>query len=156
MAEMTIVKGDATRPTLRGNKLIVHICNDVGKWGKGFVMALSARWKKPEEEYRKWFKSGNVFVLGAVQQVQVEPDIWVINMIAQHDIKNGPDGTPPIRYEALTEALKGVCLIAREYNATVHMPKIGTGLAGGDWEKIRVIIEQELCRKGIAVTVYNL
>ena len=36
---------DATAPTAIGNKIIVHICNDIGAWGKGFVMALSKKWK---------------------------------------------------------------------------------------------------------------
>jgi O-acetyl-ADP-ribose deacetylase (regulator of RNase III) len=47
--------GDATRPVGRGNKIIAHVCNDQGRWGKGFVMAISARWPLPEEAYRKWF-----------------------------------------------------------------------------------------------------
>lgn len=156
MGEMRIIPGDATRPVGAGNKLIVHICNDVGAWGKGFVMALSARWKEPEAQYRAWAKSGEVFELGAVQQVQVEPDIWVVNMIAQHGIRKAPDGTPPIRYEALTEALKGVYLLATQYSATVHMPRIGAGLAGRDWEIIAGIIEDELCNNGIEVIVYDL
>jgi hypothetical protein len=29
-------------------KLICHICNDLGGWGKGFVLALSRRWEGPE------------------------------------------------------------------------------------------------------------
>ena len=43
------VTGDATRPVGTGNKVLVHVCNDVGGWGRGFVMALSARWSAPEE-----------------------------------------------------------------------------------------------------------
>ena len=31
--------GDATLPAGPGPKIIVHICNDQGKWGKGFVSA---------------------------------------------------------------------------------------------------------------------
>ena len=39
--------GDATRPEGDGPKIIAHICNDVGAWGKGFVLALSKRWNTP-------------------------------------------------------------------------------------------------------------
>ncbi len=55
---MTIqyLKGDATNPTGDNNKVIVHICNDLGKWGKGFVLAISKRWSKPEQVYRDSFK----------------------------------------------------------------------------------------------------
>ena len=33
------------------DKIIVHICNDNGKWGSGFVLAISKRWIKPKDEY---------------------------------------------------------------------------------------------------------
>jgi len=35
--------GDATAPKADGPVVIVHVCNDVGKWGKGFVLAVSKR-----------------------------------------------------------------------------------------------------------------
>jgi hypothetical protein len=38
----------------------------------------------------------------------------------------------------------------------VHMPRIGCGLAGGQWEEIEPIIETTLGAKGVAVTVYDL
>ncbi|MEZ4800268.1 MAG: hypothetical protein R2809_10945 [Flavobacteriales bacterium] len=41
MAKVNYVTGDATIPQTNGNKIIVHVCNDIGGWGKGFVMAIS-------------------------------------------------------------------------------------------------------------------
>ena len=46
------VIGDATRPIGEGTKLIIHISNDLGGWGRGFVLALSRRWDAPEKVYR--------------------------------------------------------------------------------------------------------
>lgn len=37
MSGITYLKGDATAPQAKGVKLIVHVCNDLGGWGKGFV-----------------------------------------------------------------------------------------------------------------------
>ncbi|MDJ1502927.1 hypothetical protein [Xanthocytophaga agilis] len=31
------VKGDAAKPQTEGNKIIFHICNDIGGWRRGFV-----------------------------------------------------------------------------------------------------------------------
>ena len=56
MSAITYIKGDATCPQAKGTKLIVHICNDLGGWGKGFVVAISKRWPKPEEAYREWHR----------------------------------------------------------------------------------------------------
>jgi len=36
------------------------------------------------------------------------------------------------------------------------MPRIGAGLAGGDWDTIEAIITEELCAHDIPVTVYDL
>jgi len=35
------------------------------------------------------------------------------------------------------------------------MPKIGAGLAGGDWTKIAAIIENELKGRHVTVVVWN-
>ena len=39
---------------------------------------------------------------------------------------------------------------------SVHMPRIGCGLAGGTWERIEPLIVKVLCERGIPVTVYDL
>lgn len=69
MTEIKYVDGDATQPIGNGNKIIVHVCNDIGAWGKGFVMAISKRWKTPEENYKRWYASKEFFCLGEVQLV---------------------------------------------------------------------------------------
>jgi O-acetyl-ADP-ribose deacetylase (regulator of RNase III) len=108
------LRGDATSPQAKGNKIIAHICNDRGGWGKGFVLAISRRWREPEISYRKWHRerAKNDFGLGAIQFVQTESYIWVANMVAQRGMKTGSKG-PPIRYEAVETCLAktgGFCL----------------------------------------------
>jgi O-acetyl-ADP-ribose deacetylase (regulator of RNase III) len=147
--------GDATTPENKGNKIIVHVCNDIGAWGKGFVMAISKRWKEPERSYRDWFKTKDNFVLGQVQFVQVEDELWVANLIGQHKINKDEQGNAPIRYEAILSGLDKVGQFALENNATVHMPRIGCGLAGGTWDRIEPLIQATLIEKNIPVTVYN-
>src|SRR5262245_12281524 len=156
MTALSFIKGDATSPQAKGRKLIAHICNDLGKWGKGFVMALSARWPEPEQAYREWHRdrAESDFGLGAVQLVQVEPYIWVANMVAQHGVRGGTN-RQPIRYEAVEECLEKLTLKALELSVSVHMPRIGCGLAGGKWELIEPLIVQTLCRREVPVTVYD-
>lgn len=76
-------------------------------------------------------------------------------MIAQHGIRS-VRGVPPIRYEALAECLTLVARKADELNASVHMPRIGCGLAGGEWDRIEPITLSSLCERGVLVTVYDL
>jgi O-acetyl-ADP-ribose deacetylase (regulator of RNase III) len=148
--------GDATIPVSAGHRIIIHICNDVGVWGAGFVLALSKRWKKPEEQYRMWYRGQNKFELGEIQDVWVQSDTTVVNMIAQHDVGPGEDGSPPLRMGALEECLKKVAKLAEEYDSSVHCPRIGSGLAGGCWDDIESLIKKCLVDQGINVTVYDL
>jgi O-acetyl-ADP-ribose deacetylase (regulator of RNase III) len=149
------IKGDATNPTINDSKIIVHICNDIGGWGKGFVMAISKRWKLPEQRYREWFKTMDNFNLGQVQFVQVEEELWVANLIGQHKINKDENDNAPIRYEAILLGLEKVGQFAIDNKATVHMPRIGCGLAGGTWDKIEPLINSSFTKKSIQVTVYD-
>lgn len=160
------VRGDATAPTGIRNKIIAHVCNDSGRWGKGFVVAVSRRWPQPEARYRAWFKDRNHpssgFKLGAVQFVEVEcqtalfgDKLWIANMVAQHGVRSAENKTP-IRYDALSLALQQVAEFAKKNDASVHMPKIGAGLAGGDWNIIETHINECLIQRKIPVTVYEL
>ena len=151
---LSYVEGDATAPRAAGPRVVVHVCNDVGGWGAGFVLAVSRRWKAPEREYRAWFKaSDGTFQLGAVQFVEVEPDMWVANLIGQHGIRPTKAG-PPVRYDAIRAGLREVADFAARHEASVHMPRIGSGLAGGDWSTIEDIVTSELAE--LDVTVYDL
>ena len=154
--EIKYLVGDATRPQGKGPKIIAHVCNDIGAWGKGFVMAVSNRWKLPEREYRKWAKDGESkgFRLGNIQLLDVEKELWVANMIGQHGIRK-KGGKPPIRYEALESCLLKLEEQADELKASVHMPRIGAGLAGGDWNIISKLIQERLADRGIEVFVYD-
>ncbi|MFB6818428.1 macro domain-containing protein [Streptomyces sp. NPDC056347] len=156
MSGITYIQGDATAPQGKGVKLIAHVCNDLGGWGKGFVLALSRRWPEPEAAYRRWHRerADNDFGLGAAQFVQVRPDIWVANMVGQRGIRRGSNGVP-VRYEAIDTALGAVADRAEELGASVHMPRIGCGLAGGKWSRIEPLIQERLTGRGVEVTVYD-
>ena len=52
--EINYVIGDATQPVSENPVIICHIVNNLSRWGKGFVMALSRRYPQPEREYRRW------------------------------------------------------------------------------------------------------
>lgn len=158
---VTYVKGDATKPQGNGNRIIAHICNDSGGWGAGFVKAVDGISLRPQNKYREWYreirKGGGYFIsLGETQMVPLEErGLFVCNMIAQHGTvsKLNPQ---PLSYEALGFALEELADYAIFYAASVHMPKIGSGLARGNWDIIESMINRILTLKEIDVTVYEL
>lgn len=156
------VVGDATRPEGDGYRIIAHCCNNLGVWGAGFVVALSRRWPRPEVEYRRWAEGHGKDkfrkMLGAMQLVPVERGLAVANIVGQDGVGRAPDGGAPVRYEAIG---RGFEFIARhlqnvEGGGSVHMPRIGCGLAGGRWPEIEALIDVHFVARDIPVTVYDL
>ena len=139
--DLKYLLGDAANP-IHKPAIIAHCCNDIGGWGRGFVLALSKKYPTAEISYREWFKTGTP-VLGDVQFVQVTSDICVANMVAQHDVKwNG--NIPPIRYFALNKCFEQVYEKALDEKLTVSMPRLGAALAGGSWHEIEKIIKVQM------------
>lgn len=152
---MKIISGDVTKPISGG--LICHIVNDLKLMGSGVALALLNKWGNVKADYLAWDEE--TFKLGNVQFVQVEDNIQVVNMIAQHQIKGYDKNAtiPPIRYEALRNCLKSVADVAKNNNYTVHLPYLmGCDRAGGNWDIVTGIINKELCEKNIEVIVYKL
>lgn len=160
------VRGDATRPQGFGNKIIVHCCNNEGCWGAGFVMALSRHWPQPEAQYHRWAHNGRAegkpfelgqFVLVPVMNPHSVKELRVCNLIGQDGVGYIPGERPPIRYDAIDE---GLWTLGKALSLTdlwsVHMPRMGAGLAGGDWRIIEAIIVKNLIEMDIPVTVYDL
>lgn len=146
--------GDATQPSSPSPTLILHCCNDVGAWGAGFVLALSKRWPQPEAEFRRWSSSPRRPELGQVQFVPVDDGVTVANLIGQRGVRSSANPCP-VSYLAIRMGLRRVAEWCLEHGAAVQMPKMGAGLAGGQWETIERIVVEELVDKGISVTVYT-
>lgn len=168
---ITYTTGDATRPHGDGPKIIAHIVNDEGKWGSGFVVALSQRNMSPEKAYRAWsrrddeylryippinFLQGQ-FMLGGIQLVKYTgPDVLVANMVAQRGVRHDSSAPRAVQYGSLESCLARVAEEAERLGASVHMPRIGCGLGGGSWDEIEPIIQNTLIARGVPVTVYDL
>lgn len=150
--QIKYINGDATRPISSGNKIIVHCCNNLGLWGAGFVLALSKRWPHCHQQYLEMFSDGRSPILGTTQFVLVESDIVVANIIGQNGVRT-PKNPRPVDYNAIKEGFRFVRKFAIENQASIHMPRIGCGLAGGDWSIIESLIVDELT--SIDVTVYD-
>jgi O-acetyl-ADP-ribose deacetylase (regulator of RNase III) len=72
----------------------------------------------------------------------------IVNLYGQFDYSGRTRGEIDLNYVALREKMK-----QRFSGKTFGMPKIGAGLAGGDWELIESIIDEEL--SGESVTIVN-
>lgn len=151
---ITYVVGDATQPSGSGHKIIAHVVNDVGAWGAGFVLALSRRWPAVEEHYRNAHARGG-HTLGYTTFIRVGLDLLVANMYAQRGYRSR-DNPVPLDYEALRRCLTSLGIGLESSGGSLHIPRIGCGLAGGKWDRVEPIIREEVCSRGASVVVYDL
>lgn len=149
------VSGDATAPQRPAPWMIAHVCNDLGRWGKGFVKPLARRWPAAKREYLARARATGV-ALGEVQFVALGEGRWVANMIGQRGVYRAGRKDAPIRYEALARCLARTSARALELGASLHMPRIGAGLAGGDWAEIEALLRGQLALARLEVLVYTL
>jgi len=148
--------GDATEPRGEGQKIIAHIVNDSSKnWGRGFGRFVAEKWPEVTEDFHQWAeKDKSNLRLGSFHLYSILEGLHIFHMVAQHGY--GHSETPRIRYGALAMCLSSLSQEARNLSATVHMPRIGTGYAGGNWSVISELIDETLIKHGVSVTVYDL
>lgn len=156
VSEIKVIKGNALKPRGEGNRIIVQLVNDRARtWGAGFAKNVRKRWPEVQVRFTEWFDSfRSTSRLGAIHLAEIEPSLFLASIVGQHGY--GPSPKPRIRYRAIAQALENLAKVAIEKNATLHMPKIGSGESKGSWEIVREIIDEVVCRKHISVTVYEL
>lgn len=135
--------------------------SEMRKARAAFILEVAQAGVVPTDEEvaavsRDWNLGRNPpFHLGAVQFVEAEPALWVANLVGQH--RTIQDGERiPIRYEALALGFQTIATFCREHMASVHAPRLGAGLARGNWTQIAGLLEREVVARGIPVTVYEL
>ena len=116
--------------------------------------------ESPRGQYLAWFNTKeektSTFGLGSVQVTKQPDGIYVGNMIAQNGIRaRRSEKTQLVDYEAIRTCLATVRIMCEVLGSSVHCPKFGAGLGGGDWSVIEKILIEELEQHGISVTVYE-
>ena len=146
---MKTIKGDLI--TLSGNddnyfNIIVHGCNCFNTMGAGIAPQIAKAY--PEAcEADQMTRPGCKVKLGHISVGYHPRNYWgtliVINGYTQYGC--GGDGKPAVDYDALRSVFQQVAHVALTVrNARIGYPMIGAGLAGGDWDIIAGIIEEEL------------
>jgi O-acetyl-ADP-ribose deacetylase (regulator of RNase III) len=133
--------------------IICHVCNNIGAWGQGFALSISKKWDWVEHSYKNWHRRGltmmdgnknNTYVnfkLGCVQFVVINKKLIVANMIAQNGIIS-PTNNKQLSMEDLEICLEKCYSVAKMHGAALQMPRIGAGLAGGDWNEIEPVLRR--------------
>lgn len=147
--------GDATKP--RGNdvKIIAQVVNTSAGLGMGFGKSLAKNYPVIKSELANWANNKAKFKLGETNLIKISDRQYIFQMLAQKGLY-AKTGEIPLKYNDLRTCLKELCSVAKEINASVHMPQIGAGQAKGDWNIILGMLYDELINENIKVNIYLL
>jgi O-acetyl-ADP-ribose deacetylase (regulator of RNase III) len=166
------VNGNIIALALEGKfDVIAHGCNCLSTMGAGLApqMAKTFGCDKFEMELRgkDINKLGCIdyerFVLGEnsiwsledADNKKNEPEVTVVNAYTQYMYgRNHANGVSrPIDYEALALCMRKMNTVFK--GTHIGLPQIGAGLAGGDWNRIKGIIIEELIDCRVTVVIFN-
>ena len=149
---MKTVKGDLIKLALEKRfDVIIHGCNCMCEMGAGIAKAIRSQFPEAYEADLQTEK-GSREKLGTITHATVkrnEHEVTVVNAYTQyHYMGSGV----LVDYDAVRSAMRNV---KQSFSGKkIGYPKIGAGLAGGDWEVIAGIIDEELAGEDHALVEF--
>lgn len=138
--------------------ILCHQTNFFGVMGAGIAATIRDK-LLTSAQYREYVNLCREYgsdLLGNVQYLRCEDGTVVANCFSQDDARlDYPKGriAPLTDYNAMLSCFMNVLQTALNIEKDVYMPyKIGCGIAGGDWRKVRSIINEVFA--GSPVNVY--
>jgi O-acetyl-ADP-ribose deacetylase (regulator of RNase III) len=150
---MKIVKGDLIKLAIQGEfDVIVHGCNCFCTMGAGIALTIKQYFPTAYKADLATTK-GDKSKLGTFSFAEIKIDdktLIVINAYSQYHWK-GTDGKAD--YEAIRAVFQA---IKQQFGGLrIGYPAIGAGLAGGDWQIILTIIDEELLGEDHTFVVFD-
>ena len=132
-------------------KIIVHQVNCKGVMGAGFAKQVREAFPKCYEEYKNLCNKSSD-LLGTYSIYKVNDILAIANIFGQYNYGVRAVYT---NYEAFNNAFKK---LRKDYpNAEIIAPyNIGCGLAGGDWEVVKPILDKYNIKTSKNIDLYNL
>jgi O-acetyl-ADP-ribose deacetylase (regulator of RNase III) len=137
-------KGDL----LKSTGIISHGCNCVGGFGSGVAGQIAAQYPFVKEYYLHKHNNGG-WKLGDIQIVSVTPDKLFVNCATQKEYY--PRDIVHADYRAIQTILNKLYRIHEDTGLEVNIPKIGCGLAGGDWNIVEKLVDCQFAFSNITV-----
>jgi O-acetyl-ADP-ribose deacetylase (regulator of RNase III) len=143
------IDGDLVRDA-QNFDVIGHCCNCFHSMGAGIAPQIKHKFPEAYEADCKTNK-GDEAKLGTISFTENTTPI-VVNLYGQFDYTGRRSGKMDLDYDALRLALRE--MKEKFSGKTIGLPMIGSGLAGGDWEIIERIIEEEMRGEYVTIVRY--
>lgn len=141
------IQGDLVRDAERDFDVIGHGCNCWCTFGAGIALAIKNKYPEAYDVDCKT-KSGDRNKLGTISYTKGTVPI-IVNLYTQFGYGNSRFGKVDLDYDALRSSLK---LVKEKFSGkTFGFPMIGSGLAGGSWDVIEKIIQEEMVDEDVTI-----
>jgi len=152
---MKTVDGDLIKLALEGEfDVIVHGCNCQNRMGAGIALQIKRTFPDAFAQDKFYHHHMRNYMGRCSFSHTSEPT--VINAYTQKNIYLGGYGSGDTlidRENAIRTVFRKLNKIFNGKNKRIGIPKIGAGLAGGNWSRIKQIIEEET--PDIDITLVN-
>jgi O-acetyl-ADP-ribose deacetylase (regulator of RNase III) len=152
---MKEIEGDLIKLAKEGHfDLIIQGCNCFCRMGSGLAKQVASDIPDAVKSDNLTIpgdinKLGN-FTVGIIYDYNNKPISKIFNCYTQYTFDASKK---PLDYEALTLCLRKINYICK--GQKIGVPLIGSGLAGGDWNIIKKIIEKELNNMEVTVVHFK-
>lgn len=139
---MKTIQGDLVQLALQGEfDVIIHGCNCHCTMGAGIAKEVKTTFPEAYDADARTFP-GDRSKLGTISYATVTRNGHVITVVNGYTQFNFKGSGVLVDYEALRAVMAAVALLFS--GKRIGYPKIGSGLAHGDWSVIAPIIDEEL------------
>jgi O-acetyl-ADP-ribose deacetylase (regulator of RNase III) len=137
--------------------LIAHGCNCYNTMGSGIAPLVARAFPRAYEADQETEKGSKAKLGKATFAYDYDHKCWVFNLYSQFGYWGRNRGQVDLSYEALEDAIDFMRDIGfNRETLKIGLPKVGAGLAGGDWKIIERIIKERLVDYDYDVTIYVL
>lgn len=124
-----------------GAGIIAHGCNAQGVMGSGVAYEFRRIYPQAYEKYQRDIQRNGLKLGGISWCFEYVDDTGMLLASAITQEFYGVGGKRYVSYDAIDSCFRDVIAGAIFSNMVIHIPKIGAGLGGGDWDIISNIIE---------------
>lgn len=143
---MQTVNGDVLSAFNDGYDVVAHQSNCMGAMGAGLAKQIRNEFPNVYQEYtRLCGRQKSEQLLGKCQLVKINDreDKYIANLFGQLDYGGKKKNTDYQKLRHSLQVLK-MNMLYKSLSAVALPYGIGCGLAGGNWEKVKSIIQEEL------------
>lgn len=135
---------------------IGHGVNCRGLMGAGIAKEFRRRWPNMYDEYRKLceerlLQPGQIYPYRIARDPEEDPSPWYVINVASQEYP-GPDAS----YEWLESGVRAALDFCTDRGlVSLALPRIGCGIGGLSWEKVRDTLERVQLEYGVELEIWS-